>query len=246
MKIDTSKQSPNVTDQPIPVEFVVLHYTALSLEATLDRFLDPRAEVSAHLVIGQAGEVYELVPCMAGTALRAWHAGRSRLSVTDAAGQERVVEEFNDRSIGIELVNLNGNLFEYTEAQYVTLFELLRQLKGIYPALAQPDAIVGHEQIAGFRGKADPGRCFAWHRLFAECYPGLPVPVRSPRCPEVVAERVKQFCLQCQSPAAPPASPQPAGNEGDGGAKPLPQRLPARFFEGLSTLLEAVLSAEEV
>lgn len=242
----------------------MLHYTALSLEATLERFLDPTTQVSAHIVIGQAGEVYEVVPCFAGGALRAWHAGRSRLRVSDENGQERVVEGFNDRSIGIELVNLNGNLFEYTEAQYAALFEVIRRLQAVYPALTKPEAIVGHEQIAGFRGKADPGRFFSWERLFAVCYQGLTAPDRRPRCSEALVERVKQFCLQCQSPTptvpralheASPPGMSPASAE-EGAVQPPacdkseqgplhPHRLPARFFEGLSTLLEAVLSSED-
>jgi len=159
MNIISTTRSPNFTDLDIPVEFVVLHFTATPIERTLAIFTDPSKEVSAHFVIDRRGGVYELVPCLGGSTKRAWHAGKSRMEVATHS-DSRIVEAFNDRSIGIELENVNGNLFPYTEAQYAALFSLLERLKALYPALARPAAIVGHEQIAGFRGKSDPGSCF--------------------------------------------------------------------------------------
>jgi hypothetical protein len=43
--------------------------------------------------------------------------------------------------------------------------------------------VVGHEDIAGWRGKADPGALFDWPRFFADCYPGRPAPKRASVCP---------------------------------------------------------------
>jgi N-acetylmuramoyl-L-alanine amidase len=231
MKIVSDIRSPNFSELTIPVEFVVLHYTAASLERTMELFTSAASEVSAHIVIDQDGVVHELVECLGGVTKRAWHAGRSRLDVVTSSGRT-LIEGFNDRSIGIELINLNGNIFPYTEAQYTSLFALIESLKVRYPALQNPEAIVGHEQIAGFRGKADPGRCFEWDRLFAVCYPGQGAPSRAPLCGETLAERVRAlvsgFGIQ----------------PGPGGMISIPDGVPQRFFSLLSSLLEAALSRE--
>lgn len=165
--------SPNCDQTEIKVEHLVLHYTAVDLQETLDIFMNRAGGVSAHLVIDTDGEVYEVVQCLEGRAWRAWHAGVSRYG-------ER--EKFNDHSIGIELVNLNGNLFPYTEAQYESLQQVVQQLKQHYPLLADPGRVLGHEHIAGFRGKADPGLHFDWGRFFQECYPGIEAPKREAVC----------------------------------------------------------------
>jgi N-acetylmuramoyl-L-alanine amidase len=231
MKIVSDIRSPNFSDLAIQVEFVVLHYTAATFERTMELFTSAASEVSAHIVIDQDGVVYELVECLSGVAKRAWHAGRSRLELATGGGR-RMIEGFNDHSIGIELVNLNGNAFSYTEAQYTSLFALLDSLKGRYPALQTPEAIVGHEQIAGFRGKSDPGRRFEWDRLFAVCYPGQGAPRREPACGELLADRVQALV-------------QGIGvTQGPGGVVSIPDNLPPRFFSLLSSLLEAALSRE--
>lgn len=231
MKVVTDIRSPNFSDLSIPVEFLVIHYTAATLERTLELFTSARSEVSAHLVIDRDGVVYELVDCLGGVTKRAWHAGRSRLEMGHA-GSLRVVEGFNDCSIGVELVNLNGNVFRYTEAQYSSLFSLIESLKSSYPALQRPESVVGHEQIAGFRGKADPGRCFEWERLFTVCYPNQGAPSRTALCGERLAERVRALV-------------QDLGVvEEEGGALSIPAELRPSFFSHLSALLETALAQQ--
>ena len=176
--------SPNCTKKIIPVEFLVLHYTAVDLERTLAIFQDTQCQVSAHLVVGEDGSVFEMVNCLEGKAYRAWHAGESHWQQWQA---------FNDFSIGIELVNLNGNLFEFTDAQYESLQKVVYQLKKYYPALQHAERVVGHEHIAGFRGKADPGYCFNWERFYRECFPGQPVPQRKALMPEKLQQSLMQL-----------------------------------------------------
>lgn len=173
MKLRQDLRSPNFDADLIAVEFVVIHYTALDLKHSLKVLCDPTRKVSCHLVISEAGEVFELVPCLDGQAARAWHAGESKLVLDN---KEWV--KFNDFSIGIELENSNGNVFPYPQVQMQALFDLLRSLRKTYPALNDPNRIIGHEQIAGFRGKCDPGRLFDWQKLFSEVYPGLTAPQR--------------------------------------------------------------------
>jgi N-acetylmuramoyl-L-alanine amidase len=230
MKIVSTGRSQNFTDLEIPVEFVVLHSTATTLERTLEIFHDPRSEASAHLVIAVDGTVHEVVPCLDGAPRRAWHAGKSRLEV-GASGARAVIEGFNDRSIGIELVNLNGNLYPFSEAQYNALFAVIARLKALYPGLGHPGAIVGHEQIAGFRGKCDPGLRFEWGRLYGVCYPNQGAPERPPVCPVELAERMGSLVKAVGAQVNP-----------DTGEVALPEGVSPAFFEHLSSLVEKALS----
>jgi N-acetyl-anhydromuramyl-L-alanine amidase AmpD len=234
MNIVTTVRSPNFTDLDIPVEFVVLHFTAATLDRTLEIFTDPGSEVSAHLVIDRDGSIYEVVPCLGGAARRAWHAGKSRMEIS-TNGDSQLIESFNDRSIGIELVNLNGNLFPYTEAQYASLFGVIERLKSLYPALGRPEVIVGHEQISGFRGKSDPGLCFEWERLFAVCYPNLGAPRRAPVCRKPFAEKMATLVRGLGISV-----------DRQTGDILVPKGVDGAFFEHLSALSESALSRDEV
>ena len=165
----TKCSSPNYEATKIPVEFLVLHYTAMSIEKTLEYFEDPSSKVSSHLIIDREGQLFEMVPCLEGFCFKAYHAGQSFFTNT--------WKQFNDCSIGIELVNWNGNFFPYTEKQYQALHEIIKLLKALYPALNQADRVVGHEHIAGHRGKIDPGVQFDWS-LFFEMNYSKPFPKR--------------------------------------------------------------------
>lgn len=162
MKVNTSQASPNFAATEIPVEFLVIHYTACDLQKTLEIFGSPNPGVCAHFVIDLDGTVYDLGGFYRGPIRRGAHAGKSHLEVNGVK-----FEAFNQFSIGIEIINLNGNLLEYTEAQYASLAELVRHLQKRFPALNNPERIVGHEHIAHWRGKADPGVRFDWNRFLA-------------------------------------------------------------------------------
>ena len=163
MIISNAHASPNFSSDIIPVEFAVLHYTAADLKGTLDIFANATSGVTAHFVIAEDGLVHDLGGFLGGPIRRGAHAGLSRLVLN---GREHTA--LNHCSVGIELVNRNGNLFDYPEAQYAALIELLRRLASRFSALNQPGRIVGHEHIAGFRGKCDPGRRFDWPRTLGE------------------------------------------------------------------------------
>lgn len=208
-------RSPHFDDRPIPVEFVLLHYTAGDLAATLPCFFDANRPVSCHLLLDEDGALYELVECWDGTCKRAWHAGLSHYTL---GGQQYTA--FNDFALGIELVNVNGNLLPFADAQYAALAQVLGHLQQHYPALRNPARILGHEDVAAWRGKADPGRCFDWPRLFAAAYPGQPHPVRQAVCPDTLVEAMERFL-----PIAP-------ANQADA----------ARFWHALSALTEAAVA----
>lgn len=200
VKIDLSHRWDPAANQ-IDVQHVVIHYTAETLDETLRLFAAPERRVGAHLVIGPDGQTFEISPFSHGRASVAPHAGRSRW--VDAAGREWT--DFNDHSIGIELVNPNGNVIDYTDRQYQALADAIRLISERYPAVDSPERILGHEQISGWRGKVDPGRRFDWSRLFREVFPGAPEPERRPACPDDLGAALQRFVE-----AEPPASDQAA------------------------------------
>lgn len=144
-------------------DMIVLHYTAMeTTEAALGRLCDPAAEVSAHYLICEKGQVYSLVP----EDQRAWHAG---------AGGWGAVRDVNSRSIGIELANTGRHPFP--EQQITVLADLMR---GIMQRWSIPPArVIGHSDMAPLR-KADPGRRFDWRRLARQGLSIWPEEVRAP------------------------------------------------------------------
>ncbi|GGE44006.1 N-acetylmuramoyl-L-alanine amidase [Actibacterium pelagium] len=130
---------------------IVLHYTAMeTAQAALERLCDPVAEVSAHYLIDERGEVFSLVP----EEHRAWHAG---------AGAWGPITDVNSYSIGIELSNYGAHPFP--EPQMAALEDLLPQIMDRWAI--RPEQVIGHSDMAPDR-KFDPGRRFDWRRLAEE------------------------------------------------------------------------------
>jgi N-acetylmuramoyl-L-alanine amidase len=154
-----SRPSPNYDERTLPISLLVLHYTGMeSGQAALNRMTDPAAKVSAHYMIEQDGQVFELV----GEDHRAWHAG-----VAEWAG----VTNVNSASIGIELVNgghnvpnPDGTLPNFPDAQINALIPLCKAIMARHEILAKH--VVGHSDIAPER-KDDPGEAFPWAGLAA-------------------------------------------------------------------------------
>lgn len=118
-----------------------------SAEAALGRLCDPASGVSAHYLICERGEVWQLVD----EELRAWHAG---------AGQWGAVRDVNSRSIGIELANAGGHPFP--EPQMAALERLMRDV--LARRRIPPERVIAHSDMAPAR-KSDPGPRFDWRRL---------------------------------------------------------------------------------
>lgn len=206
MRIITEVRSPNVeAGVEVDVRLLLLHYTATSLERTLEIFLGTSPRVGAHVVIAEDGTAYEIVPCFGGKALKTFHAGRSFIDLCEDGKIERV-EELNGSAIGIELVNRNGNIHPFTEAQYRSLKEVIGQLQSTYPALRDPSRIVGHEDVAGWRGKVDPGWQFDWPRVFEDAFGEASFPPRAHALPrELVGPLADLDRHLMDDPAAPEA-----------------------------------------
>lgn len=136
-------------------DMIVLHYTGMQTgEEAIARLCDRAAEVSAHYVIGERGELWQLVD----DENRAWHAG-----VSCWQGER----DINSRSIGIEIVN-PGHEWGYRpfpKLQIDTVTALLKILIRTHGIL--PERIIGHSDIAPSR-KEDPGELFPWQALAQE------------------------------------------------------------------------------
>jgi len=143
------RPSPN-SGGIITPRLVVIHYTGdNSLEGALDWLTTPESQVSAHLLNGKAGELYQLVPFN----VRAWHAGRSEWN-----DQPNV----NGFSIGIENVGYGDS---WPGAQIAKLMDILEALVAAYAI----EGIVGHEDICIPDGrKQDPGPNFPWSMVAAK------------------------------------------------------------------------------
>lgn len=146
----TSCPSPNFGERrngAVP-DLVVLHYTGMSsCDAALERLCDPAAEVSAHYLIRDDGEVLALVP----EAARAWHAG---------AGSWGGREDVNSHSIGIEIANTGDAPF--AARQIAALEPLLAGILARWSIL--PERVIAHSDMAPDR-KSDPGPRFDWRAL---------------------------------------------------------------------------------
>ncbi|MGN0854295.1 MAG: N-acetylmuramoyl-L-alanine amidase [Kiritimatiellia bacterium] len=136
------------------VDTIVLHYTAIaSLDVSLRVLTDVRPvhRVSAHYVVGVDGSVFRLV----AEDRRAWHAGE---------GSWRGLEDVNDRSIGIEIVNAgfarDGSRPPYSEAQIEAVLALCQEIQSRHAIRW----VIGHSDLAPTR-KLDPGEHFPWRRL---------------------------------------------------------------------------------
>jgi len=124
-----------------------LHYTDMEFDEGISRLCDPLTKVSAHYLIHENGEIYNLIK----DKNRAWHAGQSYW-------QGEV--QLNDTSIGIELDNPGKN--DFTPAQMQAAIKLCHYLQKQYNIPA--NNILGHSDIAPHR-KIDPGLYFDWNLL---------------------------------------------------------------------------------
>lgn len=149
--------SPNFNDRPNGTEInsIIIHYTGMkTAKDALNRLCDPKSKVSAHYTIDMDGTIYNHV----APNKRAWHAGIS---------QHGILSNFNDFSIGIELVN-KGHEFgyhEFPDVQIDTLIRLIKDLYRLHPI--KPNLVLGHSDIAPDR-KQDPGEFFPWEQLEQE------------------------------------------------------------------------------
>jgi len=132
------KPSPNHSIRKRKIDLIVIHSTASDFISALSWLTSTDSKVSAHYLIDKNGDLYYLVL----DAFKAWHAGNSFW---------KGLQDVNDNSIGIELVNLNDGKDDYTLHQYSVCAELAANLMKTFKILD----IAGHKDIAPGR-KNDP------------------------------------------------------------------------------------------
>jgi hypothetical protein len=137
-----SAASNNYDDRPagVKIDCVVLHATAGGLSGTLAWFINPESGVSAHYVVAKNGTVYQMVE----ESKRAHHAGASQF-------QGRT--DFNDFSIGIEIVNQNDGKDPYPPDQFEATVDLVSYLVKKYQI--ERKWVVTHADVSTV-GKTDP------------------------------------------------------------------------------------------
>jgi N-acetyl-anhydromuramyl-L-alanine amidase AmpD len=142
------------------VDSIVIHTTEVSYQGTIDIFLNPANEVSAHFVIAPNGHILQMVD----TSRRAWHA-----------------TYFNSRSVGIEMVGYAHRSNTWNSQNLGALMDLLAWLTTAYDVpLVHPggDAydypndiyntpgLVAHGQVQPWN-RTDPGPYFPWNDVLA-------------------------------------------------------------------------------
>lgn len=150
----TQTPSQNQDERTLPISLIVLHYTGMEDGPTaLARMRNPEAKVSAHYMVEENGDIFQLVH----EARRAWHAGLSHW-----AG----IDNVNSASIGIEIVNGGHDygLPDFAEKQIKSVMALCQDI--MVRQNIGASQIVGHSDIAPTR-KEDPGEKFPWARLAA-------------------------------------------------------------------------------
>lgn len=144
--------SPNYDERKLPITMLIMHYTGMKTgKEALDRMCDAQAKVSAHYMVEEDGQIFQLVD----EAKRAWHGGLAYW---------RGIEDINSASIGIEIVN-KGHEWGYCEfpsAQMQSVAELSKAILDRHNIL--PRDVIGHSDIAPIR-KEDPGELFDWYWL---------------------------------------------------------------------------------
>lgn len=137
------------------IRHLVLHHTAAPLPSSLKSLQgeDPEHRVGVHYVVSDepSPRVIDMVP----ESLAAYHAGKSGWGG---------VEGINHTSIGIEIINLDGNRHPYPTEQVELILALCDEIVRRHGI--RPENVVAHSDIAVGR-KIDPGSLFPW-RLLAE------------------------------------------------------------------------------
>ena len=100
--------------------------------------------MSVHYIIDRDGAIYYIVD----ESLNAWHA-----------------EDWNSRSIGIEIVNLGTKDMQFTDAQYASISSLINDIASRRSSIKiDNEHVLGHFQ-ASTEGKWDPSPNFDWARI---------------------------------------------------------------------------------
>ena len=153
--VDQCLSCENIEPRSVPITYLILHHTAAPLPSALEilRGKDPQHKVGIHYLVSD--EVLPRVFKLASEEFSTSHAGRSKWLH---------VKSMNQASIGIEIVNLDGNTHPYPKEQINKVINLSLDIIKRYNIPATN--VLAHSDIAIGR-KIDPGSNFPW-KLLAE------------------------------------------------------------------------------
>lgn len=164
LSIEQGPGSLGCEPRKVPVTCLILHHTAGSLPSSLEilQGKDPKHKVGVHYIVTDEPKprVIRMVP----ENLAAYHAGKS------AWGE---LNGLNQHSIGIEIINYDGNVYPYSDAQAEILFALCDEI--IRRHDIKPWNVLAHSDIAVGR-KVDPGSKFPWAKLASLGIGAWPLP----------------------------------------------------------------------
>lgn len=164
LKIEQGPGSLGSEPRTSPVTCLILHHTAGSLPSSLEilQGKDPKHKVGVHYVVTDEPKprVIRMVP----EHLAAYHAGKS------AWGK---LSGLNQHSIGIEIINYDGNVYPYSDAQADIIFALCDEIVRRHDI--KPWNVLAHSDIAVGR-KVDPGSKFPWAKLASLGIGAWPLP----------------------------------------------------------------------
>jgi len=124
------------------IDYIVIHYTAISYARTLKAFNIPASYVSAHYVIRGDGHIAQVV----GEADTAWHSGNFY---------------FNEHSIGIELELDDITNPAFTAEQYYAVAALACAISARHGIPLDRAHVIGHNEVPGST-HSDPGPTWGW------------------------------------------------------------------------------------
>ena len=125
------------------IDYIIIHYTAISYERTLVAFNNPNSGVSAHYVVRGDGHIAQLV----GEADTAWHAGNY---------------DYNLHAIGIEFEKDPVTNPDFTEAQYEAGAALACAISARHGIPLDREHVIGHSEVPWPNDHTDPGP--TWNR----------------------------------------------------------------------------------
>ena len=139
MHINNNFSSPNYSSRSQKLEYIMVHFTEMTFDDALERLIDPAVEVSAHYLIKEDGEIFQLVDDVN----IACHAGKS--------------SALNQNTVGIEVDNLGDCAFQ--ELQMQSCIKLSKFLMHKYNIAAEN--FIAHSDVAP-SCKIGPGIFFDW------------------------------------------------------------------------------------
>ena len=167
-------------DREYAPEYVMLHFTSAVViskddpyNMSLIRGIFEDNEVSINYIVDRDGSVLCYIP----EDRAAWHAGKGTFG-----GDERFTNAMNKYSIGIEIMaigsqkdmaqylsaeeynSLDSSFVGFTEQQYVTLKELVKDICQRNNIPFDREHVIGHDMYNP--DKTDPGELFDYSRIF--------------------------------------------------------------------------------